>query len=227
LKCGFTIKHFKECIQIAKDEGYSIVPPIGLTEEQKKVMVLRHDIDWSIENAYEFANIEYDLGICSAYYVYMHSPTYSTLNPKSMEMIKQIYNMGHEIGLHYDSRYSMSYETDLLSRIHNKGIYSCSRHYPGFTNKEEYQGILDVADLDMKYISDSGRNWREGCLCQHIGKHKKMQVLIHPEWWVTDSTSRIDGVNKLFTSLQDGMARELQTIKQDLVTYCKELGITY
>lgn len=228
MNCGFTIKHFKECIQLAKDKGYSIVPPIALPEPiDDKVIVLRHDIDWSVENAYELANIEYDLGICSAYYVYMHSPTYSTLSPKSMEMIRQIYGMGHEIGLHYDSRYSMSYEIDLLTRIHNKAIYSCSQHYPGATHKEDYQGILDVADLPLKYISDSGRNWREGCVCQWIGKKDKLQVLIHPEWWISESTNRIDGINKLYTGIQDSVAREMQQIKTDLVQYCKELNIPY
>jgi len=226
LKCGFTIQHFKECIELAKDKDYVIVPPVGLVE-QKKVIVLRHDIDWSVENAYELANIEYDLGVSAAYYVYMHSATYSALAPKSMSMIKQMYGMGHEIGLHYDSRYSMSFEMDILSRIHNKAIYSCSQHYPGETKPESYQGIIDCRDLELKYISDSGMNWREGCMCQWIGKKDKLQILVHPEWWVTNSTNRVDGINKLFVGIQDSMAREMQQIKQDLVTYCKDLGISY
>jgi len=226
LKCGFTLQHFKECIELAKDKDYAIVPPIGLLE-QKKVIVLRHDIDWSIENAYELANVEYDLGISSAYYVYMHSATYSALAPKNMSMIKQMYGMGHEIGLHYDSRYSMSFEMDILSRIHNKAIYSCSQHYPGETKPESYQGIVDCRDLELKYISDSGMNWREGCMCKWIGKKDKLQILVHPEWWVSDSINREDGLHKLYMSLEGELVAEMRSIKQDLVQYCKDLKIEY
>jgi len=226
VKCGFTIQHFKECIELAKDKDYSIVPPIGLLE-QDKVIVLRHDIDWSIENAYELANIEYDLGISAAYYVYMHSPTYSALAPKNMSMIRQMYGMGHEIGLHYDSRYSMSFEMDILSRIHNKAIYSCSQHYPGETKHEDYQGIVDCKDLDLKYISDSGMNWREKCMCNWIGKKDKLQILVHPEWWVSDSKDREDGLHKLYMSLEGEMVASMRTIKQDLVQYCKGLKVEY
>ncbi|MDH3361128.1 MAG: hypothetical protein OEL51_02070, partial [Nitrosopumilus sp.] len=40
-----------------------------------------------------------------------------------------------------------------------------------------------------KYISDSGRYWREGCMCKHINKHEKLQILTHPIWWVNDYKS--------------------------------------
>ena len=226
MKCGFTLEHYKETIELAKDKGYEITPVTGY-DEQKKTIVLRHDVDWSLENAYELANIEYDLGVQSSYYIFMHSATYSALAPKSMAMIQQIYKMGHEIGLHYDSRYSLSHEIDLLTRIIGHAISSCSQHFIDATSKETYQGILDAADLDMKYISDSGRNWREGCLCTNIGKHKKMHVLIHPEWWVSDSTNRQDAVYKLWHSLQHALGRDMIDIKQMLYDYTKKLGIEY
>ena len=226
MKCGFTLQHYKETIELAKDKGYEITP-VAKYDDQKKVIVLRHDVDWSLENAYEFANFEYDLGIYSTYYIFMHSATYSALSPKSMEMIGQMSRMGHEIGLHYDSRYSLSHEVDLLTKIIAHSISSCSQHYIDATHKETYQGILDAVDLDMKYISDSGRNWREGCLCTNIGKHKKMQVLIHPEWWVSNSTSRQDGVWKLWHSLQHELGRNMVDIKQMLFDYSDKLGIDY
>jgi hypothetical protein len=34
----------------------------------------------------------------------------------------------------------------------------------------------------LKYISDSGRNWRQECMCHHIGVDDKMQILVHSEW---------------------------------------------
>ena len=34
----------------------------------------------------------------------------------------------------------------------------------------------------LKYISDSRRNWRQKCMCHHIGLDDKMQILVHSEW---------------------------------------------
>ena len=222
MNCGFTLNHYKEIIELAKDEGYTITPTIGYLDELKKPLLLRHDIDFSIEMAYEMANFEYDLGICSSYYVMLHSPTYNALAPDSIEMIRQMYKMGHEIGLHYDSRYSMSFETDILSRINMKAIYSYTQHAPGLTKKEEYQTLVDPNDLDLKYISDSGRNWREGCVCQHIGKDKKLHVLIHPVWWITESKDRQDAIHKLWLSFQDKTVKDVKDIKQLLYEYYRD-----
>jgi len=222
LNCGFTLNHYKEIIELAKDKGYTITSTTEYLEELKKPLLIRHDIDFSIEYAYELANFEYDLGIKTSYYVYLHAPTYNTLAPDSMKMIEAIYKMGHEVGLHYDSRYSLSHESDIVSSIIKKGIYSYSQHAPGLTKKETYQGLTDTFDLDLKYISDSGRNWREGCVCQHIGKDKKLHVLIHPCWWVTNSKSREDMLHQFYLSLQDKAVGEIREIKQLLYEYYRD-----
>ena len=224
MNCGFTLNHYKEIIELARDKGYTITPVSGYDDElvNSKTIVLRHDIDFSLEFAYELASIEYDLGVPSSYYVLLHAETYNALSPKSIGMIESINGMGHEIGLHYDSRYSISHESDLINSIIKKGIYSYSQHAPGLTKKEEYQGLLDVRDIDAKYISDSGRNWREGCVCEHIGKEKKLHVLIHPEWWVTDSKSREDMLHQFFLSLLDKSVRDIREIKQLLYEYYRD-----
>jgi len=222
LNCGFTLNHYKEIIELAKDEGYTITSTVQYLDGLKKPLVLRHDIDFSIEMAYELANIEYDLGIQTSYYVYLHAPTYNALAPDSMKMIQAMHDMGHEIGLHYDSRYSMSHESDIISGIIRKGIYSYTQHAPGLTKKESYQALIDPFDLDLKYISDSGRNWREGCVCQHIGKDKRLHVLIHPVWWMTESKDREDALHKLWLSLQDKSVRDVKEIKQLLYEYYRD-----
>ena len=222
MQCGFTINHYKEIIELAKDKGYTITSTIGYLDELKKPLLIRHDIDFSLEYAYELANIEYDLGIQTSYYVYLHAPTYNALAPDSMKMIEAMYKMGHEIGLHYDSRYSMSHESDIVSGIIRKGIYSYSQHCPTLTKKETYQALIDPFDLGLKYISESGRNWREGCLCQHLGKDKRLHVAIHADWWVTNSKSREDMLHQLWLSMQDKSVRECKAIKQMLYEYYRD-----
>jgi hypothetical protein len=221
LKCEFSLTHYKECIQLAADKGYIITPIRKYTETNVKQIILRHDVDWSLEFAYELANFEYDLGVCSTYHIRLHSENYNALAPKSMKMIEAMSGMGHEIGLHYDSDSSMSYEVNLLSSIARKPVYSYSQHLPWLTKKEEYQGLTDAMTLDLKYISDSGRHWREGCMCNHIGKHS-LQILTHPLWWVTNPKSREDGLHQLFMQMQFKITRDITEIKQLLYNYYRD-----
>lgn len=239
MKCEFSLAHYKECIELARDKGYTIKPVKDYDEnktvwgyvgtetienlrKKQKVILMRHDIDFSLEYAYELANFEYDLGVKSSYYVYLHSPTYNALSPKSMGMIKAMKGMGHEIGAHIDSRYSLSCESNIISDIIDQELYSYSQHLPGLTKKQDYQGLLNSNDLDFKYISDSGRYWREGCMCNWIDKKDKLHILLHPEWWVKDSTSREDVLHNLWMAQQDNTAREIQNIKQLLHEYVRD-----
>ena len=40
------------------------------------------------------------------------------------------------------------------------------------------------------FLSDSLQNWRNGCMCNHIDKRKKLIVLTHPIWWTKHNYSR-------------------------------------
>ena len=61
-----------------------------------KYVILRHDVDKMPENSLEMAKIENNLGIRSTYYFR------STKNVFRPDIMKQIYNLGHEIGYHYE-----------------------------------------------------------------------------------------------------------------------------
>jgi len=54
----------------------------------------------------------------------------------------------------------------------------------------------DASNIKIKYISDSGRNWRENCFCQHIGKFDNIQILIHPLHWVLAGESYNDNLRE-------------------------------
>lgn len=263
MHCSFSLEHYKECLQLARDKGYSIIPVkdyssfdyqyIGSEKKHSisnydKVILLRHDIDFSLEYAYELANIEYDLGVCSSYYVYLHSPTYSALSPKSMGMIKAMKGMGHEIGLHYDSRYSLSsnmvsYRYDdededhyysiediALNSITDDYVSTFTQHNPSMTkipNNMELYKLNNPNDLPIKYISDSGRNWREGCMCKHIGKVDKLHILVHPVWWVGRGNSRDEVVYNMISDLKNSLERDRLDIVKQMKEYCSDLKIEY
>ena len=224
MNCDFSLAHYKECIELAKDKGYSIIP-VKDYQQQKKVIILRHDIDWSLEYAYELANIEYDLGINSSYFVYLHSELYNALSPKAMGMLKSIREMGHEIGLHYNSKYDIEEEDILVASIIGTSIDSVTHHFPKSNVLKLYLYLTNPNALKLKYLSDSGRNWREKCMCNWIGKEDKLHINIHPEWWITESESREHAVHKMWNSALRTLVANMTGVKDMLSDYERELKL--
>ena len=226
MKCEFSLTHYKECIELARDKGYKIKPVRDHyfnSLNQHKTILLRHDIDFSLEYAYELANIEYDMGLFSSYYVYLHSELYNPLSPKSMGMIKAMASMGHEIGLHYDSRFDVGQEDVLISRLSQTATESVGHHWPASNEFINYSNLLNPNKLEYKYISDSGRNWRDGCLCQNIGKYGKLHVSMHPEWWVSKGKDRWEAIHNMYESYEGNLARNIGEVRNMLSDYERDV----
>ncbi len=63
----------------------------------EKYVILRHDVDRKPGNALRMAKLEHELGIQSTYYFRMKPHTFKP------DIIRQIADMGHEIGYHYET----------------------------------------------------------------------------------------------------------------------------
>ncbi|MFH0778530.1 MAG: hypothetical protein V2A71_07865 [Candidatus Eisenbacteria bacterium] len=85
-------------------------------------------------------------------------------------------------------------EKRIIEAIFEVPIVSAAAHLPGKSRRVITEENLSEFGLkheaytarftkDFKYLSDSNGRWREGCLCEHLGKHKRICVLIHPFWW--------------------------------------------
>ncbi len=201
-KCNFSLQHYFEVLNGAK-KNYDYIGPLKDLKTSKKkdrFIVLRHDVDISLEHALKIAKLEYDSELHSTFFVLLHSPFYNTLTKKSVSIISAILSMGHEIGLHYDTdflpkslknaRQQIKNEARILEDIIGQKIVSVTQHNPTTTTKLDSRlvgGFLDAMHNPLTknavYISDSVQNWRKGCMCNHVGKIPKLQVLTHPIWW--------------------------------------------
>ena len=70
--------------------------------DNKKVCFLRHDIDFSLEDAMAMANIEKEMDIKTNYFFMLSSNTYNAISLDSQRIIKEIGLKGHTISLHFD-----------------------------------------------------------------------------------------------------------------------------
>ena len=92
-------------------------------------ILLRHDVEFDISRAFELAKIESKHNVKSTFFFQVYSAAYNSLSPINKNMIKQIKDFGHDIGLHLyvsdliDGNWSKLYkEIDIQKIIFEKGL---------------------------------------------------------------------------------------------------------
>ena len=187
-KCSFTPSHYQNTINSFLDKGYHIGPVSDYFQNKiyAKHILLRHDIDFSLDYALDMALLEKDMGVYATYYILTRSDIYNAASPEGARTIHDIHNAGHEIGAHLDSRYYLgAIEFSLLSDIAHQEVIQWSKHLYTIT-PDPVAPEYGNADIPLKngyqYIADSAMSWRDGCFCTKTGN--KLQILIHPEWWM-------------------------------------------
>ena len=106
LECNFSFGHYFDVLEKAKS-NYDIVTVNEFTKlnNKKQCIILRHDVDVSLDHALKMAKYEDDKGFHSTYFILLHSKYYNALSEYSMTIIQSLSELGHEIGLHYDSKF--------------------------------------------------------------------------------------------------------------------------
>ncbi|HXU27880.1 MAG TPA: hypothetical protein VN698_11670 [Bacteroidia bacterium] len=199
----FTYKGYTNLLEIALNVGYDFVSFSDVkTTTSKKFCVLRHDIDASLNAAYEMASIEAKLGIKATYFIMLRSPIYNLFSRTNHQFVQKIIDLGHEIGIHYDEGFYakkkelnslIEEEALILQNMFEKEIGVVSFHQPSLKiiNNElkinKFINTYDRQDLDgVTYISDSNKVWKESTPWEIFdqSKYLKMHLLIHPMWWM-------------------------------------------
>jgi len=205
--CDFSFKHYFDVLDHAK-KSHLVGPFRDFDKLQKndKFIILRHDVDFSIDKSLELAQLEKEHGISSTYFILLQSQYYNALSEYNLKKIKKFLEFGHEIGLHYDLSPVKSNdqaldmiikETELLGNLIDFKITSISPHNVSLTSKKiifDNLNFIDATDPkilnSVKYISDSVQNWRSNCMCNHIDNESRLIILTHPIWWMKSHNSR-------------------------------------
>lgn len=174
----FTLGKYRELCHTLLESGYTIIT-VGCYLEvpgncDRKIVILRHDVDRKIKNAFRIAKLEHSLGIHSTFY--FRYPY--TFRP---EIIGAIRDMGHEIGYHYETLSKAKgdlkkaitlFECELRSLRTVAEIHTICMHgspLSKFDNRDLWKnydfhelGIIGEAYLSIEgtaYFTDTGRNW--------------------------------------------------------------------
>ena len=175
----------------------------------KKPCILRHDVDFDLERAAEFAVFEKKIGealrvgLNSTYFVLLNTDFYNVFSETSRKLLCTIMESGQNIGLHFDEMqygddsdllkipYHLEKELDILSDIVGQKIDVVSMHRPSrrFLDADmHFPGVINSYSKtffkEFKYVSDSRMNWREDVFSIiESGEYGSINILTHPIWY--------------------------------------------
>lgn len=211
----FTIQSYKNLLEHIMEQDYAFSANSDYAE---KVLLLRHDIDFDLLLAHKMATIENSLGVNSVYLVMVGNPLYDITSKQSITLLNEIRSLGHQIGLHYDPLISnyCNFENQLLKLGKTIGseIKFYSQHQPtiyGFNDKLNFKNSFDLnlQARNFKYISDSCMHPREN-FQNTFDNYSKIQLLVHPEFWMLDSVDLHDFGYKLKSFQANKNDQEIQ-----------------
>lgn len=215
---NFTYQSYKELINLLEHNNYKFCNFTNENEynESDKLVILRHDIDLSLQKAVELAQLEYDLGIKSTYFVLVSTDFYNIFSKNSLYKLNKILSLNHELGLHFDeSKYDCKNEQDIKNYINkeikilemclNNKVSLVSMHRPSkfiLNSDIKFNHIVNCYSKkyfnEYKYLSDARMNWRENIediVCSNL--YKKIQIVTHGIWYYQEEKS-INDVVKIY-----------------------------
>lgn len=208
-----------------------------VTKDSERFFLLRHDVEFSIEKAYEMALLEHEiLGIHSSYFFQVRNYSYNPFSFKNMSLIKHIYEMGHKVGLHVNtSGHSKSddfstfikNDTGLLQQGTGVPVDRYSFHRPSVSLLKagiRIEGFINTYDplffefyedrppqkLSIHYFSDSEHRWKYGNPLEPLKPNRnKIQLLIHPYSWSKKGLNNEDNFKELIRLKYDWMIQSM------------------
>jgi hypothetical protein len=204
----FTTSHYKLLLEKAKTRFDFLF--FDEVKDNDSFILWRHDVDFSMHRAYRLAQLEHESGVKSTFFVHLHNEYYNFLEKPITSLVCKIGDLGHKIGLHFDSHYydiqseaeledKIAMEADILRKFLQTDIDVFSFHVttPFTMNCKEwsYGGLIntyaDYFQHNVEYCSDSNGYWRYKRLSDVLENtdSKKVQILTHPEWWQEETMS--------------------------------------
>jgi len=204
MKTEFTHKGYRELLRSFIERGYR-VRDFEVADPAKRHLIVRHDIDMSLDFAEPIAEIESELGISATYFVLVGSELYNPLSKHSRRSLNKIRSLGHKVGLHFDAScyegtldsldVAAEVECSVLEQVTGESIQVISFHRP----VSELLGLARALAgrrhayeprffTDMGYVSDSRGAWHYGHPFdqQAVLDGRALQLLTHPIWWTQE-----------------------------------------
>lgn len=201
----FTRTGYRSLVASLLDRGYNAVGYDALAPGER-CLILRHDLDMSIDAAVAIAEIESELGVAAHYFVLLRTEMYNPWSDHGRRQLDRIAGLGHEIGLHFDASLypddiasldrAAAEECTVMATLTGRPVKTVSFHRPSKALLGQPDDIAGRRHTyqpryfrDIGYCSDSRGAWHHGHPLDlaAIREGRALQLLTHPLWWDRDS----------------------------------------
>jgi hypothetical protein len=208
--CDFSLSHYRELLRSAREGGYRFAgfdrPPAA------GELLLRHDVDLSLDAAIVLAEAEAEEGAWSTFFLMTRSVFYNLASSEGERALERLRELGHRVAHHavwphvdLDSRF------DTVVAWHNPDPEFMQAEIAGAVN------VMRSPFFDPEhYRSDSNQRWRHGCPHDELrrGSFEWLQLLTHPEIWAFEGTTMRESMESFLAA--DGAAR-LEHLRRDRI----------
>jgi hypothetical protein len=212
VSCDFSLDHYRELLDAARAGGYRFGS--FESEPQEGELLLRHDVDLSLDAALRLAELEAEAGAQATYFLMTESVFYNLASHEGVQALARLRELGHRVGLHavwpnavVDERF------DPVVAWHNPD--------PEYM-REPVGSVVNVMQEPWfspdTYRSDSNQHWRSGCPHEDLraGRFPWLQLLTHPEIWAYSGRTMAQTMHAMLDAERERRVEQLRADRIDL-----------
>tara|TARA_Y100001963_G_scaffold152589_1_gene237736 strand:+ start:5746 stop:6486 length:741 start_codon:yes stop_codon:yes gene_type:complete len=243
----FSYNEYKSIVEKVTNE-LPLSDSLSVYNGLDEFVFIRHDVEYSVERAYDLAKFESEeLYINTAYLFQLRNNSYNILSSKNIQLVREMRDMGHEIGLHVhlgglknvdDIEDYVLDDISTLEKYFDFDVDIFSFHRP---SQESLRRNVDIEDkinlygdkffhyykirrpknVNVMYLPDSNHHWRFGHpLDLDLKKHKRIQINCHPFSWTPQGH---DNLNNFKTLIDEKNIETIYSVNDETKTFPKEL----
>jgi hypothetical protein len=210
LSCGFSLEHYRELLEAARAGGYRLAgfdrPPAAGD------LLLRHDVDLSLDAAIVMAEAEAEAGAWSTWFLMTRSAFYNLASAEGERALARLRELGHRVAHHAVwPHVDLDIRFEPVVAWHNPDLEFMSASIEGAVN------VMSEPWFDPEhYRSDSNARWRHGCPHEPLarGELEWLQLLTHPAIWVYEGETMR---KKMESFLDADRAARLELLRGDRI----------
>lgn len=199
---------YRELMRRLESGGWSFGSFLEPTEDGRRTIYLRYDVDYSLELAVELAELNNELGVPGTFCVQLRAQFYNPLEHVETARLLRLRELGQHVALHYvldadpaPTADDVRSELELLRTLVPDAASVFSWHQP--TPELLAQG-LEVPGLvnaygprffhGMAYLSDSTHRASVEELQAEVEavEGSELQLLLHPVNWIAGGASGVE-----------------------------------
>ena len=212
MTCEFSLEHYRDLLRAAQSGGYRWAgfdaPP------EPGVVLLRHDVDLSLDAALAVALVEAEEGAWSTWFLMTRSVFYNLASSEGVAAIERLRSLGHRVAHH-----AVWPDVDLDSRF--DPVVAWHNPDPEYMRApiEDAVNVMEAPFFDPEhYRSDSNQQWRHGCPHEDLarGAFEWLQLLTHPEIWAFEGATMRETMLAMLDAERERRLEQLAADRIDL-----------